>query len=368
MGTRFYAITLAALVFGLAPSAQAGYLETPDYPLNANEQLYANLAKLPVKERHDRLVEGAKKEGSVAFIQTLPGTLGRGVTKFFRDQYAFIKVEETNLGTNYAMERLVVEERANKHITDVTGGDITEASYPLDLGFLARFPTPATDAILPQYRGSLDKHNRWIVYAWLEKGVSYNAALIKEEDAPKGWMDLCNPRFKGQFSIEPARTRFVSFLHKMLGEEKFKEWLKCIAANEPIVMRGATVRMELMLAGDHAIQGENAFYTGVQFMEKRGPERVKFRMVLSDPLMVQPSSCVINRMAPNPNAAALFCDKLLDKDVQQFMWDNYRNPMTMPSRFMPRDVTLIPVGPIPAEEANRLMAMWAATIGTNKGN
>lgn len=357
----------AALALGWAGAVQAGNLEDPNYPLSANEQYYADLAKLSPEERHSRLVEGAKKEGKMEIIQALPGTLGRSVTKVFRDAYKFVNVTETNLGTNYAMERLVVEERAGKHITDTTGGDLTEASYPLEEGFLARFQTPVVDKILPQYRGLLDKHNRWVAYSWLEKGISFNADLIKEADAPKQWADLCNPAYKGQFSMEPIRTRVVTFFHKMMGEEKFTEWMQCLGKNEPIIMRGATVRMELMLAGDHAIQGENAFYTGVVYNKKKGAKG-PFRMVTTTPVMAQPSSCVINRLAPSPSAAALFCDIVLDKEVQQIMLDNFRNPMTMPSAFMPTDIDLIPVGPIPVSEANRLLALWTQHVSSKKTN
>ena len=366
MSIRSQAAFAAAVFFGITASAGAGYLETPDYPLSAAEQLYSDLAKLSPEDRQKRLLDGARKEGKLEFIQTLGGTLGRGVTKVFREDYAFVKVQETNLGTNYAMERLVVEERANKHITDVTGGDLTEASYPLDLGFLARNPTPATKNILPQYHGLLDKHHRWIAYGWLEKGVSYNTKMVSEADAPKDWFGACDPKHKGNFSIEPGRVRFVTFLQKMLGEEKMVEWMKCIGANSPIIIRGATVRMELMLAGDHAIQAENSFYQGAQFQKRRGADKVPFKMVLSTPIMAQPSTCVINRMAPNPHAAALFCDSLLGKEVQQFMYDNYRNPVTMPSPFMPREIDLIPVGPVTAAEADRLLGLWAQYIGTQK--
>ena len=99
MTFRLFSLTAAALGFALS-SAEAGNLENPSYPLNAVEQHFADLAKLPEKERHDRLVEAAKKEGKMEIIQTLPGSLGRGVTKVFRDAYTFVTVTETNLGTN----------------------------------------------------------------------------------------------------------------------------------------------------------------------------------------------------------------------------------------------------------------------------
>ena len=47
----------------LAVTAQAASnLTDPQYPLSANEKLYAELAKLPVAERHAKIVEASKKE------------------------------------------------------------------------------------------------------------------------------------------------------------------------------------------------------------------------------------------------------------------------------------------------------------------
>jgi hypothetical protein len=364
MTSRFLIAFLLSLFVGAG--AQAGNLEKPDYPLSANEQLYADLAKLPPAERQAKLVEGAKKEAKLELIQAVGGQLGRGITKVFYDAYPFVKVQETNLGTNFAMERIVVEERAGKHITDVTGGDLTEASFPLEYGFLARYPTPATNKVLPQYRGMLDQYHRWVAYSWLEKGVSYNAKMLKEADYPTDWFSVCDKKHANNFSLEPARVRFVTFLKNMLGEEKMIEWLKCVGENDPIIMRGATVRIELMLAGDHAIQGENSLYQGAQLVVKRGADKVPFRMVTTVPLMAQPSTCVINRMAPNPYGAALFCDSVLEQGTQQWMFDNFRNPMTMPSAFIPTEATLIPVAATPVSEAERLLGLYTKYIGSKK--
>ena len=367
MTTKLSLLLAAILALGLTSGARAGYLENPDYPLSAVEKLYAELAKLSPADRQKALVAGAKKEAGVDFIQTLGGKLGRNNTKVFKKTYPFVKVREANLGTNYAMQRIVTEERAGKHITDVLGGDLTEAAQPLELGYLARYPTPATDAVLPQYRGFLDKHNRWIVYSWLEKGMSYNRDLIKVADAPKQWQDLCDPKYKGMFAVEPSRNRILIFLEKMLGRKKMEEFIKCMSENKPIIMRGATVRINLMLAGDHAIQGENSFYQGMTHVKKKGRDNSPFMMVLSAPIAGQPSCCVINRNANNPHTAGLLCDNLLSKQVQQFMFDNYRNPLTLPSPFIPTTATIIPLGPMPVAHTRELHNMWKKYMGSQKG-
>ena len=72
--------------------------------LSANEKLYAELAKLPAKERQARLVAGAKKEGTIEMIHSLRRKLGRNHIKGFTKKYPFIKVKNSDMGSQDAAE------------------------------------------------------------------------------------------------------------------------------------------------------------------------------------------------------------------------------------------------------------------------
>lgn len=361
-----FALGVLAVGFCLTVSARAGNIETPDYPLNAVEKLYADLAKLPAAERHKKILDGAAKEEKLESIHTMGGALARGYAKLFQTAYPSVKNVETFVGTQQAVERLVAEERVGRHLTDVLGGDLTELSESLEKGYLARYPTPANERILPQYKTFQDPHNRWLVFMWSEQGISYNSKLVKAEDAPKDWFDLCDPKHKGQVSFEPTRTRFYVFLYNMLGEERMVEWMKCMGKNEPILMRGQTARMELMLAGDHAIQGTNFFYHASQLLDQKGPARVPFRPVYSAPLAANGSGCIINRNTPHPYGAALNCDWRMDKEPQQYITDNYRGAVTMPHKFIPADVQLVSTGPMPIDLVDKLNAYWAEHVAKKR--
>jgi len=114
------------------------------------------------------------------------------------------------------------------------------------------------DAPGPAAQGFLDKENRWLPWYWSEHGISYNTNLIPPDRAPKDWQDLCNPAYKGQVSFDPPETRFMVGLYILMGEEKFRGWLKCMGENQPIIQRGHTQRMNLMLAGDHGHQQKHS--------------------------------------------------------------------------------------------------------------
>ena len=128
----------------------------------------------------------------------------------------------------------IAEETAGRHLTDEIVTAVMDLDELLRRHLVARYPTPAVAAILPQYRAFIDRENRWIPWFWSEHGISYNTGLVPKEKAPRQWTDLCNPFFRGSVSYDPAENRFLSGLNSMLGEEGTRQLLECIGRNEPI--------------------------------------------------------------------------------------------------------------------------------------
>jgi iron(III) transport system substrate-binding protein len=358
-----------AAVLGLSLTASAAfaadYPPAPDYPLNPVEQLYDDLAKLPTAERAAKILDGAKKEGKLAIIQAFGGTLGRGHTKIFTDAYPFVAVEESLLGTDDGVSRMVAEERAGRHLTDLAASmGIPEINGLIDSKIAARFKTPATDKVLPQYRSFMDPFNRYTLSHWSENGISYNTDMIKPEDAPKSHQDLCNPKYKGTVSFEPVRSRIVAFFHKIMGEEGYVKWLDCMSKNQPLLMDGYSNRMNLMLTGDHAIQGENFWYTGYTAKQKNA--KTPFAPVLEAELLGNGGAVVINRFTPHPYAAALFADWVLTEPPQKYMAEQLRGPVVLKHPFLPENVKLVTMGMVETKENERLMDLWKKYMSSGK--
>ena len=219
---------------------------------------------------------------------------------------------------------------------------------------MARYPTPARDAILPRHRKTGD--DRATIFYWSEHGISYNSKMVPAAKAPRDWMDLCDPFFRGNVSFDPAEARYLSGLYAIMGMDGAAAFLKCIGANEPIVQRGHAQRMELMLAGDHMVQGDNYLYQGL-WMQKKNPS-LPFAMVLTAPIMANLGVGVINRAAPDPHAAALFIDWTLTRESQQYLSDEGRGPVTLKHPYLPDDVKLVENPDPPADVADRLMQLW----------
>ncbi len=233
------------------------------------DKIYADLAKLPAAERGKRLEDGARAEGKLVIIHTMRGNLATEHVGLFQKRFPFLKIElENDIGSQDATERLYTEETAGRHLTDVINVALQDLTALRNKDMLARLSSPAVGTILPPYQGFIDPQGRWTTWYWSEHGLSYNTSLVPKDKAPTGWDDLCNPFFKGSVSFDPAEDRYLAGLYAMLGEQGTERLLKCIGENDPIIQRGHAQRVELMLAGDHMLQGDNYLYQGILIQRK----------------------------------------------------------------------------------------------------
>jgi iron(III) transport system substrate-binding protein len=351
-------LTVAALAVSAAILLRTDIARAQnDDGLAGVEKIYAELARLPVAERTQRIEDGARREGKLTLIHTMRGPEGAAHVALFHQRYPFLALDVTkDIGSQDAAERLTDEETAGRHLTDVINVALPDMVELVKRGQVARYPTPAAAAILPKYRGFIDPQNRWTPWYWSEHGISYNSNLVPPDKAPKAWFDLCNPFFKGNVSFDPAETRYLSGLYAMLGEADTEKFLKCMGANNPIIQRGHAARMELMLAGDHMVQGDNYLYQGVAI--KRKNPLAPFAIVYSAPILGFAGVAAINNNAQNPYAAALWVDWTLSEESQKLVSDVLRGPITLAHPFLPDDVTIITYDDAPTAVMDRLLGYW----------
>ncbi len=361
MAMRMNRIVGLALFSALVPNTifSAG----PAYALTPVEKLYAELAKLPDEERHKRIVAGARKEGIVVLINTTSGKKGVTHLRVFKKRYPKIKSERGETSVEKASETIIAETRAGRHISDGLSLSLSDMGEVLKNNIAARYPTPAIKKILPEYRGANDPQNRWVTYKINEQGISYNPVMLKTLNiaAPTSRMDLCHRRFKGLVSFDTEAIRVLSGLHAIMGEEKLKEYLECMGKNEPIIMRGLTVRTMLMMAGDHAIQGSNTLYRGVA-LHKKNPKKAPFKVLYEAPIMIYPTAMLINSHAPYPYAAALFVDWNLSKESQSQITGWGRGNATEKHPFFPTNAKLVVFGLLDKPTRERLRGYWVKHI------
>ena len=81
--------------------------------------------------------------------------------------------------------------------------------------------------------------------------LGYNTNLIKGQPLPRSYDDLLQPRWKGKkISIDSTYVTFLQGLISVWGREKALDYLKKFSEQDPVVMRGSTVRAQLAAAGE----------------------------------------------------------------------------------------------------------------------
>ena len=179
---------------------------------------------------------------------------------------------------------------------------------------------------------------------------------MPKDKAPTGWNDLCNPFFKGSVSFDPAEDRYLAGLYAMLGEQGAEQLLKCIGANDPIIQRGHAQRMELMLAGDHMVQGDNYLYQGI-IIQRKNPS-APYAIAYSAPAFGFAGVAAINKNAPHPYAAALWADWSLTPESQAYVAHLLRGPVALKHPFFPDSMKIVTYVDAPPDVMERLMGYW----------
>ncbi len=76
----------------------------------------------------------------------------------------------------------------------------------------------------------------WVGLTGRVRTLAYNTDEVEEGDLPASVLDLTEPRFEGRIGVAPSNGSFQDFVTAMrieLGEDRTREWLEGIAANDP---------------------------------------------------------------------------------------------------------------------------------------
>ncbi len=119
----------------------------------------------------------------------------------FQAAYPDIKVEYIAAGTGELLQRVAAE--SENPLADVLwggGADSLAAFKP----YFQTYVSANDDVIADAFK---DAEDLWIGESPLPMVLFYNKTMVSEEDAPKTWEDLLNPKWKGQIAYaSPAKS------------------------------------------------------------------------------------------------------------------------------------------------------------------
>jgi len=285
----------------------------------------------------------------------------------FQEAYPDIKVEYIAAGTGELLQRVAAE--SENPLADVLwggGADSLAAFKP----YFQPYVCANDDVIAEDFK---DAEDLWIGESPLPMVLFYNKTMVSEEDVPKSWEDLLNPKWKGQIAFaSPAKygSAYTQLCTMILAQggpdgggwdfvERFYQNL------DGKVQDSSGNCHKLVAAGEYAI-GVTIEKSAVLYLDN--PD-VAFVYPAQNSAV--PDGVAIMKDCPNPENAKLFVDFVTGLECQQ---DQNASWKRRPVRSDLEPVGLVPLAELDltnydfdwaANEKETIIDMWQEIIINN---
>jgi iron(III) transport system substrate-binding protein len=304
------------------------------------------LATYQGADRHDKLVEAAKREGEITIYHAYPALTK--VIEAFGKKYG-IKVNTWRAGSEAILQRLTTEARAGRHDADIVQNNAPENEFAHREKLLQEVRSPYQADLIPQ---AVPAHHEWTgitLDVWI---AAYNTNKVKKEDLPKSYADLQDPKWKGKLGVEADDYGWFGALLSELGEAQgTKIFNNIVATNGITVRKGHSLLGTLVASGDVPLALTVYNWNPPQLKAKGGAPIEGFFI---PPVMAQPSTIAMLKGAPHPAAALLFYDFMLSEG-QEMLAKNY---YVVTSRKLPSPVAGVPIKFIDPGQAIDKQDQW----------
>ena len=269
------------------------------------------------------LYEKARQEGQVLVYSSSTVSEFSKLKALFEMRYPGVKVEHLRLSGAKLMQRILAENLAGKNIADsvqIKG----EAMWVLaQKGMLAKYDPVEEegDAIDKIYKHPEGLYTTIYLTA---HSIVYNTKAVAPTDVPHHYTDLLRPRWKGRIGINTNKFSVLYGILDFFGKEKGMDFLKKLAAQEPVARAGGTLTTQLVSAGAFDL-GFSINAHSVENVKEKGAPVDWAR--LEDPSYGDVSAIGVLAKAKHPNASRLFEQFLLSKEGQTELSDQMNSPV-----------------------------------------
>lgn len=270
------------------------------------------------RDREQRLIANAKREGAVAVYTSMNKKDSGPLTEAFEKKYG-IKVSLWRDSSSKVAEQAIAEAKAGKFAVDVieTNGPEMEVIYRANL--LEKYYSPHFDDIPPE---AFARHGHYVADRFNFFVIAYNTNLVKGNDIPNTYEDLLNPKWAGKIAIEEGDTDWFAAVAKAMCEQYGMVFFRKLAANKPLMLAGHTEIAEKVAAGEIPLAA-TVYNHGVERLRKRNAP-IQWKPLA--PTFGRPSGIGVAKHALHPYAALLFVDFVLSREGQEIIKERKRVP------------------------------------------
>ena len=197
-------------------------------------------------------------------------------------------------------------------------------------GLLADLPDHLL-AQVPSRFASTDR--QWVGISGRARVVVYNTDTLSPGDLPEDLWGFTEPEWKGRIGLPPTNGSFqamVTGMRTIWGEERTREWLVGILANEPVYYEKNTPTVAAVAVGEVEVGFVNHYYL-YRFLAEEGQgfaARNYFLPGGGPGSLIMVSGAGILKTAEHSQAAQQFIEFLLATEAQQYFADEtYEYPV-----------------------------------------
>ena len=215
-------------------------------------------------------------------------------------------------------------------------------------GLMATLPDRVLDRV-PEWARSPE--GKWVGLSGRARAVVYNPERTSEADLPDDVWDFVDPEWKGRIGWAPTNASFqtmVTAMRALWGEEKAREWVAGIVANEPTIYPKNTPQVAAVAAGEIDVGLVNHYYL-FRFLAEEGenfPARNYHPRAGGPGATVMVAGAGVLASSDNRGAAERFLEFMLSRVGQQyFAGQTFEYPLV--------DGIKVPYELVPLEDINR---------------
>jgi iron(III) transport system substrate-binding protein len=291
------------------------------------------------------LIAAAQSEGKVVYYTALDLQVSAKLGKAFEARYPGIAVQVERGGAERVYQRVDQEYGSGIHAVDAI--DSTDVSHFVDWkrrGLLGAY-VPADVTRWPADQRDGDGY--YATHRALLLVVAYNTRLVAENEAPRSYADLLDPKWRGKIvKAHPSYAGTIltaTFeLSRALGWSYFEK----LGQQRVMQVQSSTEPPKKLALGERAIMFDGNEYVTLLQIRAGAPISIVYP-VEGTPFAI--GSAGLMKDAPHPNAARLFVSFLFSREGQQFLVDEGELRSFHP------DVTE-PAGRVPLAAIKRLTA------------
>ena len=276
------------------------------------------------KEREEKLIEGAKKEGTVMVYSFTAIDQLRPLLEEFQKRYPFIRADQYRANATGVFNKFATEVRAGQTLADVIDISAGETHTLLQMGLIDPYLSPNRAGIPKDF---MDDKGYWTAHYHFVIALGFNTQYIKPAEAPRSYEELISPKWKGRISLDPADQDLFGALLLYWGKEKALSYFKNLAKLEPRMVTGHTQQANLVGAGEIQMAPWLYGYRPLQLRDQGAPVEI----FLLEPVLTNPAYLLLTKNSPHPHAAALFIDWALSPEGgMKFFAEKFGRTSTRP--------------------------------------